>query len=199
MARRYKNKHNALSAAALQGFFIDGVIMKFFSTFIFAFCTASAVSAQSPAPTPPPPPCQEDVYRDFDFWLGDWEVTTPSGQVAGTNKITSQEYGCLIVEEWTNTGGVTGQSYNFYDPGTKQWRQVWVSGGATIDYAGGLNDQGEMVLEGTISNRNGTTAPFRGTWTPNEDGSVRQYFQQYNAETEEWDDWFTGIYKKKTH
>lgn len=151
---------------------------------------------QSPA-APPPPPCQDEVYGDFDFWLGTWDVTTPSGQAAGVNVISEQENGCLLLEEWTSARGGTGQSYNFYDPGLKKWRQLWVSGGATIDYAGGLNDDGAMVLEGEISNRNGTTAPFRGTWTLQEDGTVKQYFQQFDPETEEWNDWFTGIYKKR--
>jgi hypothetical protein len=159
---------------------------------------AAPVLAQNQtAQTPPPPPCQEDVYRAFDFWLGTWDVTTPDGQTAGVNVISKQENGCLLLEEWASAGGSTGQSYNFYDPGLKKWRQVWVSGGATIDYAGGLNDDDAMVLEGDIHYRNGTKFPFRGTWTPNDDGSVTQYFQQYNPETEEWADWFTGIYKKR--
>lgn len=55
-----------------------------------------------------------------------------------------------------------------------------------------------MVLEGQIAyQQGGVTAPFRGTWTANADGSVTQYFQQYNDKTKAWDDWFTGIYKKK--
>lgn len=140
--------------------------------------------------------CEGDVYDDFDFWLGEWEVTTPDGQVAGTNSITKAEDGCLLIERWTGARGSTGQSYNFYDTGLQKWRQVWVARGATIDYAGKLTEEGEMRLEGKIAYRNGTTAPFRGSWTPQADGSVTQYFQQYNSETESWDDWFTGIYRR---
>ncbi len=143
-------------------------------------------------------PCDAPAYRAFDFWIGEWEVFTPDGNKAGENIISREEYGCLLVERWTGASGSTGQSYNFYDPGKKKFRQVWVSVGATIDYAGGLNDDGEMVLKGDIDYHNGTSAPFKGTWTLQDDGSVRQYFQQYNAETKNWDDWFTGIYKKKT-
>lgn len=143
-----------------------------------------------------PPPCQEEIYRAFDFWLGQWEVFTPDGQKAGDNKITAMEGGCLLLEEWTGASGGTGQSYNFYDPGMKKWRQVWVASYGTIDYAGGLNEDGAMALEGEIAYRNGTTAPFKGTWTLQEDGSVRQHFEQYDAEAEQWNDWFVGIYKK---
>ena len=143
-----------------------------------------------------PPSCDGDVYDDFDFWLGEWEVTTPDGQVAGTNSITKAEDGCLLIERWTGAQGSTGQSYNFYDTGLDKWRQVWVARGATIDYAGKLTEDGEMRLEGKIAYRNGNTAPFRGSWTPEADGSVTQHFQQYNSETETWDVWFTGIYRR---
>ena len=157
---------------------------------------ADAQGAGEAAPQPAPPSCDGDVYDDFDFWLGEWEVTTPDGQVAGTNSITKAEDGCLLIERWTAAQGSTGQSYNFYDTGLDKWRQVWVARGATIDYAGKLTEDGEMRLEGKIAYRNGTTAPFRGSWTPEADGSVTQHFQQYNSETESWDDWFTGIYRR---
>ena len=153
-------------------------------------------------PTPPPPPCTEEVYRAFDFWLGDWEVygVNAEGEVgdkAGDNIITSEEGGCMLLEKWTSASGGTGQSYNYYDPGLKKWRQIWVSSAATIDYAGGLNDEGEMALEGEIAYRNGNTAQFKGLWTPLPDGTVRQHFEQYNAETKEWSPWFTGLYKRR--
>ena len=106
-------------------------------------------------------------------------MTTPDGKAAGTNVISQQEKGCLLLEEWTSVSGNTGQSYNFYDPGLEKWRQVWVSGSAVIDYAGGLNDDGEMVLEGDIHYRNGTKFPFRGAWTLQDDETVKQHFQQY--------------------
>ncbi len=52
-----------------------------------------------------------------------------------------------------------------------------------------------MKLEGTITYLfNGTIFPFTGEWTPNEDGSVTQHFEQYNPDTEDWAVWFTGRY-----
>lgn len=143
-----------------------------------------------------PAHCSSAPYDAFDFWLGEWRVTDIADEFAGTNSITEEEGGCLIVERWTGAGGTSGQSYNYFDPGKNMWRQVWVSSGANIDYEGGLNQRGQMILEGEITYRGGRTYPFRGTWTPNADGSVRQHFEQYNPETESWDDWFIGIYRK---
>lgn len=159
-----------------------------------AFTMSSAtVAAQE---TERSSPCEADAYHAFDFWVGEWTVTGPDGNVAGTNSIMKEEDGCLIVERWTSARGTTGQSYNYYNPGRQVWRQVWVSPGAVIDYEGGLDETGAMVLEGGITYRGGQTHDFRGTWTPNEDGTVRQHFEQYNEEAGEWGDWFTGTYTR---
>lgn len=141
-------------------------------------------------------PCTTDLYRAFDFWLGTWQVTDANGVVQGTNRITAEEGGCLVLERWTSNTGGTGQSYNYVDPETGNWRQVWVSAFGNIDYKGGLTDSGSMRLEGEITYRNGSSFPFTGEWTPQEDGTVRQYFEQYNSETDAWDPWFLGIYSK---
>ncbi len=155
------------------------------------FGSASAQTAQGA-----PPPCSSEEYRAFDFWIGTWDVATPDGTHAGRNKITSEEGGCLILETWESAGGGTGQSYNFYDPGKKEWRQVWVSAGTVIDYSGGLTDSGSMKLEGTIHYHAGGEFLFSGEWTLLEDGTVRQRFEQYDPDSETWQPWFTGVYSR---
>lgn len=158
----------------------------------------AAVSAQESAP--PQSICLEDPgFAQFDFWLGEWDVyDNASGKHAGVNRIEKHEKGCLIMEHWTSDGGGTGRSMNYYDAVTRKWRQVWVAGGYSIDYTGGLNAAGEMVLTGEIHGyRSGKSTPFRGTWTANEDGSVRQFFEQFNAGKDSWGVWFDGKYVKK--
>ena len=160
---------------------------------LYAVFGTSTASAQDKKPAP----CESGRFRHFDFWVGEWEVFTKAGKKAGENSITLEENGCLLVERWTSASGGTGQSYNYVDLSTNKWRQIWVSTGGTIDYSGDLNDKGEMVLVGEIGYPNGTSAPFRGVWTPLENGDVRQHFQQQNIETGEWADWFIGLYKPK--
>lgn len=146
------------------------------------------------------PACEDELYRQFDFWVGTWDVAQPDGTYAGRNVITMEEGGCLLVERWVGAQGGTGQSYNYVDRDTGQWRQIWVSAGFTIDYSGGLNMAGAMALEGRIGYA--LAAPnnsrFRGTWTLREDGTVEQFFEQFNEKTDEWTPWFTGIYSKVT-
>jgi hypothetical protein len=155
---------------------------------------ASAATAQSPQPTP----CMgEGHYADFDFWLGDWDVFGPEGVQAGTNRIEKVEQGCLIVERWTGAGGGTGTSMNFYDAGRERWRQIWMSSsGGLIEIEGGLRD-GSMVLEGTLISAAGESQPFRGTWSPNSDGSVRQHFEVSGDGGRTWATWFDGRYVRR--
>jgi hypothetical protein len=160
--------------------------------------TAALLASPACAQTPSSPPCAGADYRAFDFWVGEWVVSDPQGVKQGDNSVTREEGGCLIVERWKAVSGNTGQSYNFYDPGSKAWRQVWVSHESVIDYAGGLNAKGEMVLEGEIRYRDGRKAPFKGIWTKQADGGLRQHFEEYDAAKKAWTDWFTGIYRRKS-
>ena len=151
--------------------------------------------------TPPAPsfPCEElEQFRDFDFWLGEWDVHLANGDLAGTNVITREERGCVLVERWTGASGGTGMSVNYVDMTTGEWVQVWnAAGGSQINIRGGLTDDG-MLLEGTLHNvGGGTTAPFRGLWTPLADGRVRQYFEQSNDGGETWVPWFEGFYTRQ--
>ncbi len=140
----------------------------------------------------------DEGFSAFDFWVGDWDVYVDSSNdsnLVGSNTIEKLENGCALMETWAGAGGSSGISVNYYNPVRDEWRQLWVSAGEyAIDIVGGLTD-GSMVLLGEIYNYGSNeTFEFRGTWTPNRDGSVRQFFEQYNDETEVWDSWFDGRY-----
>jgi len=140
-------------------------------------------------------PCRfEPEYRQFDFWVGEWEVTVASGQVAGTNSIRKAADGCLLLESWTGAGGGSGNSINFYDPATRKWVQTWVdSGGGVISGEGGLHD-GAMRLLGTHILNSGERRPFRMTFTSLPNGHVRQFLEESTDEGKTWSVWFDGDY-----
>ncbi|MDH4107520.1 MAG: hypothetical protein OEW35_04335 [Gammaproteobacteria bacterium] len=145
-------------------------------------------------------PCRYDeTFRDFDFWVGEWDVHLANGQVAGSNRIASAESGCVLIENWIGASGSTGMSVNYLDKATGEWVQVWNSeGGAQISIRGALTDEG-MLLAGQIHYvGNGTTAPFRGLWTPLPDGRVRQFFEQSNDGGATWTPWFEGFYTRRS-
>lgn len=98
----------------------------------------------------PAQPCQEDArHRQFDFWLGDWNVTAANGQGGSTNRITSTLDGCLVAENWTAANGIRGRSINAYDRDLEQWHQTWVSSiPAGHLRMGGNLEADTMVLRG---------------------------------------------------
>ena len=153
---------------------------------------AEEEAAQAPAP------CEDqEKFREFDFWVGHWEVRNASGELAGRNVIEAAHRGCVLVENWTSASGGTGMSMNWLDHEKDEWVQVWLdSSGGQIEIRGGMTEEG-MQLTGQIHyTSNGTTAPFRGLWTPLADGRVRQFFEQSNDGGETWQTWFEGFYTR---
>ena len=115
-----------------------------------------------------------------------------------TEKLIEALDGADMVFVTTGLGGGTGTSVNFFDPGRERWRQLWVSSnGVVIEIEGGLRN-GSMVLEGTLTDAAGRSQPFRGTWTPAADGSVRQHFEISEDDGESWTTWFDGRYVRRS-
>jgi hypothetical protein len=164
-----------------------------------AVLAAGAFAQQEEAPaTAPPPPCESEKHRHFDFWIGEWTVTAPTGQTAGENTIERILNGCVLLESWRGAEGSIGRSFNMYDARTDQWRQTWVDGaGSRLDLAGGLDEQGRMVLRGETPGRQGGRALHEIAWTPNPDGTVRQYWRASQDGGATWNDLFDGTYTKK--
>jgi uncharacterized protein (TIGR02246 family) len=126
-------------------------------------------------------PCQHDPrFREFDFWLGDWDVR-PTGQPpAGPparNTITLDENGCVLTEHWSAPSGSTGRSFNIFDRSVGKWRQTWVDNtGGQHDYRGNLVN-GNMVFLGDTPAPNGQLGrvPTRLTFFHISRDSVRQF------------------------
>lgn len=151
------------------------------------------------APAPKPFDCTAPEFRQFDFWIGEWDVVTnpatrpanapppQPGRKPATNIIHTAHNGCVIVENWDpGQGGATGQSFNIYDRVSKRWHQTWVdSGGALHQYWGEMKD-GSMVLVGEVPLP--PAAAFQGrrtvrvTFTPMGTDQVRQFSESLNID-----------------
>lgn len=141
-------------------------------------------------------PCRTPEYRQFDFWVGDWAVQNPAGQPVGTNQVTLEQDGCLLVEHWKSGRGVeTGTSFNYYDIRDKKWHQLYIANngnaGAFPAMAGELKD-GRMVLLTDLAN--GTQS--RWTWYVIEPGKVRQMAEQTTDGGRTWQVTWDSVYVK---
>jgi hypothetical protein len=94
-------------------------------------------------------PCSSNpVYRQFDFWLGEWEAFGLNGKKAGDSRIERLLDSCVILENWTSMqGGYAGKSYNTYNSTTGKWQQFWVDNkGGSTDYTDGHYEEGKMIF-----------------------------------------------------
>jgi len=141
--------------------------------------------------------CSAKEYRQFDFWIGHWEVKDHKNTIVGTNKIFPIMNGCALSENWTGAGGNNGVSYNFYDQAEKEWHQTWIDQSGNPLYLNGQFENGAMVLSGYRPGKNGGPILHRIIWTPIEDGRVKQHWQRSTNKGKSWSDVFIGFYSKK--
>src|ERR1700758_1123418 len=93
-------------------------------------------------------PCGAPENRQFDFWVGDWQVHKPDGSVAGMNSITLEYGGWVVPENYAPGRGYSGESLNTYDAARKVWHQTWVDDSGLLLMLDGHWDGKNMVLEG---------------------------------------------------
>ena len=150
---------------------------------VLASGAISLASAQNAKPA-----CTDAAHRQFDFWIGDWDVFTPDGKAAGRNQIASIAGGCGIEEQWIGAGGGSGRSLNAYDAAERRWRQFWVGGDGTVLQLAGSFAGNVMTLE---------NAGNRIRFTRNGDGTVRQVWDQSSDGGKTWKTVFDGKYVRR--
>jgi len=143
-------------------------------------------------------PCRTPEYRQFDFWVGDWEVQDPAGQVVGHNLVTLEQSACLLVEHWTGAGGAeTGTSFNYYDIRDSKWHQLYLdnsgNAGAFPAMAGNLMGQKMVLITDETKN-----PVYRWTWYTLAPGRVRQMGEQSSDRQKTWQVSWDAVYVKKS-
>lgn len=132
---------------------------------------AMVPSAFAQQPDTTKPPCSSPEASQFDFWVGEWDLTwADSGK--GTNSITKPLGSCVIQEQFADheANSLKGMSVSVYDPRTRQWQQTWVDnmGGYMVFTGGWQGDR--MILSRETTRPDGTPIMQRMVWrdiTPN--------------------------------
>ena len=145
--------------------------------------------------------CCTDNHKAFDFWVGEWNVFLPDGNKAGENSIAKIQDNCILKENWKSANpGYTGTSYNFYNLNTSKWEQLWIDNqGQHLKLMGNRVDNQMVLTSETIKDQNNNDTYNRVTWTLNEDGTVRQLWENITLEdgAEKSIIAFDGLYKRK--
>lgn len=165
--------------------------------FLSLFISGSVFGQTSPAPASP---CKTDpVYRQFDFWIGEWDVENPKGEIVGRSSIQLIEGDCVLLENYTGVrnSSYTGKSFNVYNAAIGRWQQFWVDNqGAVLEFSGEYNDRELRYTGESIGSRNQPTR-HKLTFFHREDGTVRQLWEQSIDGGSTWTVAFDGLYRKK--
>jgi hypothetical protein len=158
----------------------------------------AALPYQVAADSTPPKPagCTSPESRQFDFWVGDWDVTDAKGKVAGRNRIVALQDGCVLQENWLGAAGFSGTSLNTYDAERRKWHQTWVDNNGGVLMLDGEFADGRMVLRGE-SLDDGKKVVQRISWQRLPDGRVRQFWESSKDNGATWTVAFDGYYAKR--
>ena len=105
------------------------------------------------APTHSPNPCSTAQQKQFEFWIGEWDLTWPGekpGEIGhGTNTIKRIMDGCVVQESFSGGDSMhlRGTSVSVFDTNSARWKQTWVDNeGGYLDFVGEFKN-GQMILQ----------------------------------------------------
>lgn len=142
-------------------------------------------------------PCKaNDEFRQFDFWIGEWNAKNAQGITVGSSSIQLILNQCVIFENWS-TPVSSGKSFNIYNAKDKKWHQTWVDDkGLLTHYVGEFKD-GKMVLIAENIDSAGKKSLAKMTFSKLPNGDVRQLGENSSDEGKTWTRSFDFTYTRK--
>jgi len=128
--------------------------------------------------TPKQKPCSAPEASQFDFWIGDWNLTW-SDTLHGTNHVEKIFGNCTVHENFTDPKtNFLGQSWSVYNANYKQWQQTWVDNqGGYIVLTGGMAGD-SLIL---------TTAERTVPASVSPSGKIKSRMVYYNIKPDSFD------------
>jgi tetratricopeptide (TPR) repeat protein len=127
--------------------------------------------------------------RQFDFWIGEWNVVTTAGNMtAGKSHIEKILNDCVIFENWSSaTPPYQGKSFNTYNTSLKRWEQFWADNSqGMIYFYGSLKDGIMDFWTDAIPQSDGKLLKGHLQFIPLGPDKVRQFSQGSNDEGKTW-------------
>ena len=153
---------------------------------------AALAAAQAAAPPPPPPACAAPEHRQFDFWVGRWDVyPTGTERLVAHSLIERMPGDCVIRESWMPLRGGGGSSLNSWRPDERRWRQLWAdSANSWVEFVGGLEGEAMVLVAGADG-----ASRMRMTYTRQPAAAVRQLVEQSTDGGASWTPQYDFTYR----
>ena len=125
-----------------------------------------------------PKPCSTPEAAQFDFWIGDWELSWKDS-VRGSNHVERVFGSCAVQENFQDPQtNYLGKSWSVYNANYKMWQQTW------IDNRGGyIHLTGKMQGDSMILYTEERTVPAAMSPT----GKLRNRMVYYNISKDSFD------------
>lgn len=155
--------------------------------------------------TEQPKPCSSPEARQFDFWLGEWDLSWPAEQSGGTegetgrgaNHISRMFGDCVIEENFTTADErFRGHSVSVYDEKAGLWRQTWVdSSGGYLVFTGSFDGE-TMTLRTDPVERGDEVVVQRMVFSEIRDDSLEWAWQGSRDGGKTWNDLWNISYRR---
>jgi hypothetical protein len=170
--------------------------MKGIGRLVLACGAAAALAGAPAAASQKPAPCNTPEHRQFDFWIGDWDVFD-AGDPKPSMRIVVEKIldGCVLRETYRDVNGMNGESFNVYDASRRVWHQTWVTNrGALLELEGGM-DGGRMALRATETTKDGPVL-WRAFWIP-QGAEVRETAETSADGGKTWKPKFDIVFRRR--
>ena len=142
--------------------------------------------------------CSTGVSRQLDYWVGDWNVTSPGEDYHGVSKVDVSMDQCLITENWNNGKGHTGRDLFAYSPDNKTWYGMFVDNEGRVHiFTDGKVDDGSAIFHGPSRSETGGTVLNRVTIRRISPTKVERTWEKSNDNGATWNTVFQGEYTRR--
>lgn len=158
------------------------------------FAAPSAFSATEPGPC-----AAGSVTRQFDYWLGDWVISTNEKPGTATSKVYLSLDKCAIIESWNDGKGHAGENIFAYSFDDRSWRGMFVDnrGHAHVFVDGKVAD-GAAEFDGPSRGPNGEAVLNRIKIVRASANEVKQTWEKSTDNGSTWTTAFSGTYSHKS-
>jgi len=141
-------------------------------------------------------PCKaKSEFRQFDFWIGEWDAKNTQGITVGSSSIQLILNQCIIFENWS-TPVSSGKSFNIFNSSDNKWHQTWVDDKGTFThYVGEFKDDKMVLIAESVAG--GKKTLLKMTFSKLPSGDVRQFGENSTDDGKTWTIAFDFTYTRR--
>jgi hypothetical protein len=159
-------------------------------TLISVLLAATALwSTSSAAQSPNSRRCDTASDRQFDFFVGEWEVFDRGGSTKAADvRVEKILDGCVLREDYSDARGLLGHSLSSFDTKASLWQQTWVTNRGQLVVIHGKLEGKDLAFTGWRHDGD-VEVLVHARWSP-EGANVRQIAQVSADGGKTWRPWF---------